>query len=120
MSGYVPAILNDERVNLILQFDNERPYGYIAGAMKVYNDGESDTQSKMMIAIGKGDRIQFICDYYDYDGNYRNTYKLGDPIILGSTVEIVNTPIASDMSKCKVTYRFTDLYQQNYWTPTVQ
>ena len=120
MSGYVPAILNDERVNLILQFDNERPYGYIAGAMKVYNDGESDTQSKMMIAIGKGDRIQFICDYYDYDGNYRNTYKLGDPIILGSTVEIVNTPIASDMSKCKATYRFTDLYQQNYWTPTVQ
>ena len=117
MSGYVPAILNGERVNLILNFDNERPYGYIAGAMKVYTDGESDTQAKMMIAIGKGDTVQFICDYYDYDGNYRDSYKLGSPITLGSTVEIVNTPISSDLSKCKVTYRFTDLYQQNYWTP---
>ncbi len=117
MSGYVPAILNGERVNLILNFDNERPYGYIAGALKVYTDGESDTQAKMMIAIGKGDTVQFICDYYDYDGNYRDSYKLGSPITLGSTVEIVNTPISSDLSKCKVTYRFTDLYQQNYWTP---
>ncbi len=34
MSGYVPAILNGERVNLILNFDNERPYGYIAGALR--------------------------------------------------------------------------------------
>ena len=117
MSGYVPAILNGERVNLILNFDIERPYGYIAGAQKVYTDGESDTQAKMMIAIGEGDRIQFVCDYYDYDGNYRDSYKLGDPITLGSTVEIVNTPISSDLSKCRVTYRFTDLYQQNYWTP---
>lgn len=118
--GYVPAILNGERVNLILNFDSERPYGYIAGAMKAYTDGESDTQAKMMIAIGKGDKIQFLCDYYDYDGNYRDSYRLGDPITLGSTVEIANTPIASDLSRCRVTYRLTDIYQQHYWTPTIQ
>ena len=120
ISGYVPAKLNDERVNLILNFDSERPDGYIAGAMKVYTDGESDTQGKMMIAIGEGDQIQFLCEYYDYDGNYRDTYKLGNPITLGSEIEIANTPIDSDRSRCKVTYRFTDLYQQQYWTPTVQ
>ena len=62
--GYVPAILNGERVNLIVNFDSERPYGYIAGAQKVYADGESDTQAKMLIAIGKGDRIQFLCDTF--------------------------------------------------------
>ena len=116
--GYVPAILNGERVNLILNFDSERPYGYIAGAMKVYADDESDTQAKMLIAIGKGDRLQFLCDYYDYDGNYRDSYKLGDPITLGSTYEIANTTISSDLSQCRVTYRFTDVYQQDYWTPT--
>ena len=118
--GYSPAILNGERVNLIVNFDSERPYGYIAGAQKVYSDGESDTQAKMMIAIGKGDRIQFLCDYYDYDGNYHDSYKLGDPITLGNTYEIANTPISSDMNRCRVTYRFTDLYQQEYWTPAVQ
>lgn len=120
ISGYVPAFLNGERVNLILNFDSERPYGYIAGALKVYTDNESDTQAKMLIAIGKGDRIQFVCDYYDYDGNYRDTYKLGDLMTLGDEVEIVNSPISSDLSKCRVTYRFTDLYQQHYWTPAVQ
>ena len=117
MSGYVPAILNDERVNLILNFDSERPYGYIAGAQKVYTDGESDTQAKTLIAIGEGDRVQFICDYYDYDGNYRDSYKLGNEMTLGSTVEIANTTSEEDMSKYRVTYRFTDIYQQEYWSP---
>ena len=32
ITGRVPALLNGERVNLILVFDNENPYGYIAGA----------------------------------------------------------------------------------------
>ena len=118
--GYVPAILNGERVNLILNFDNERPDGYIAGAQKVYTDGESDAQAKMLISIGRGDQLQFLCDYYDYEGNYRDSYKLGNPITLGSSVEIANTPISSDMNRCRVTYRFTDLYQQNYWTQAVQ
>ena len=115
--GYVPAILNGERVDLLLNFDSERPDGYIAGAQKKYTDGESFTQAKGLIAIGKGDTLQFLCDYYDYDENYRDSYYLGDPITLGDEVEIVNTPIASDMSRCKVTYRLTDIYQKNYWTP---
>ena len=117
ISGYVPALLNGVQVKLILNFDSERPDGYIAGAINTYTDGESDTQAKELIAIGKGDTLQFLCDYFDYDENYRDTYKLGDPITLGSTVEIANTPI--DMSKCRVTFRFTDIYQKNYWTPAV-
>ena len=105
-------------MDLILNFDSEHDGdGYIAGAMYKYTDGVSDTQSKELIAIGQGDKLQFVCDYFDYDGNYRDTYKLGDPIILGNTVEIANTPI--DMSKCQVTFRFTDIYQQNYWTPAI-
>ena len=40
ISGYVPALLNDERVELVLVFDNDNPYGYIAGARTVYLDGE--------------------------------------------------------------------------------
>ena len=117
ISGYVPAILNNERVNLILNFDSERPYGYIAGAIRYYDDTESDTQAKMMIDIGKGDTIQFICDYYDYDENYRDSYLLGQPITLGSNYEIENTPIGK---RCRITYRFTDYYQKNYWTPALQ
>ena len=119
ITGYVPALLNGEQVNLILNFDSEHDGdGYIAGALKKYTDDESDTQAKELIAIGKGDTLQFLCDYFDYEGVYRDTYKLGSPITLGDTVEIANTPI--DRSKCQVTFRLTDIYQQNYWTPAVR
>ena len=119
ISGYVPALLNGEQVDLILNFDSEHEGdGYIAGALKKYKDDESDTQAKELIAIGKGDVLQFLCDYFDYEGVYRDTYKLGDPITLGETVEIANTPI--DRSRCQVTFRLTDIYQQNYWTPAIR
>ena len=113
--GYVPAFVNDIRANLIIVFDAENPYGYIAGAEPVYTNGETDTQAKNMTGIGKGDRIQFICDYYDYQGNYLESYKLGSPITLGDETEIGNTYV--DAEKCRLTYCLTDIYQQQYWTP---
>ena len=67
------------------------------------------------IQIGKGDQLQFLCDYYDYEGNYRDSYRLGDPVVLGEETEIANTPIGSH--PVRVTYCFTDYYQQRYWTP---
>ena len=127
ITGYVPAYLTKKGENkntrvlidLIVNFDSEHNGdGYIAGALYRYGDGVSDTQSKELIAIGKGDTLQFVCDYFDYEGVYRDTYELGEPITLGDTVEIANTPI--DRSKCQVTFRLTDIYQQNYWTPAVR
>ena len=114
--GYVPAIVNGVRANLILVFDNENPDGYIAGAEPVYTNGETDTQAKNLIGIGKGDRIQFVCDYYDYQGNYKDSYKLGDPIILGDET-LIGYVYVKDADKCRLTYCLTDYYQQKYWTP---
>ena len=120
ISGYVPAILNGERVKLMLNFDSERPFGYIAGARKVYQEEETEQQSKELIAIGKGDKVQFICDYYNYDGKYTDSYLLGHEITLGDTVKIANKKIEGDESKCKATYCFTDIYQTRYWTPVIE
>ena len=120
ITGYVPALLNGERVKLILQFDSERPYGYIAGAQTAYKDEGSDTQAKTMIAVGAGDTLQFICDYFDYDENYRDTYRLGDPITLMKEAEISNVPLVNDLNKCRITYSLTDIYNQNHWTPALQ
>ena len=113
--GYVPAYVNGTRADLILVFDQDNPYGYIAGAMVVYMNGETDTEAKNLVGIGKGDQIQFVCDYLDYKGNYQDTYKLGDPITLGDEVEIANTYV--DAKKCRLTYCLTDIYQGHYWTP---
>ena len=120
ISAYVPAILNGERVKLMLNFDSERPFGYIAGAQKVYPETETEQQSKELIAIGKGDRVQFICDYYNYDGKYTDSYLLGHEITLGDTVMIANKKIEGEESKCKATYCFTDIYQNKYWTPVME
>ena len=113
--GYVPAYVNGIRANLIIVFDQDNPYGYIAGAQQVYVNGETDAQPKNMVGIGKGDEIQFVCDYYDYQGVYQNSYRLGSPITLGDEVEIGNTYV--DAEKCRLTYCLTDIYQQQYWTP---
>ena len=116
MYGYAPALLNDVRVNLIIEFINGED-GYIAGAQYVYTDSESGTQAKMMIDIGKGDKIQFVCDYYDYDGNYRNSYPLGEAFTLGSSYVIGDAYFSKNF---RVTYCFTDLYQKQYWTNAIQ
>ena len=117
ITGYVPAVLNGEQVDLIVNFDNERPDGYIAGARKVYEGAEDETQAKELIAIGKGDKVQFLFDFYDYKGNYTKNVRYGDEMTLGDTVEIANTPLTDDLSRCRMTYCFTDIYQQQYWTP---
>ena len=114
--GYVPAIVNDIRANLILVFDKENPDGYIAGAEPVYENGETEAKAKNLIGIGKGDTIQIVCDYVDYNGKYQDSYKLGDPFVLGDTTTIGYVYVKNP-EKCKLTYCITDYYQQKYWTP---
>ena len=65
----------------------------------------------------KGDKIQFVCDYYDYDGNYHDSYKLGNAFTLGETYLIGDAHFKKNY---RVTYCFTDIYQKRYWTPALQ
>ncbi len=116
ITGHVPALLNDERVNLILVFDNENPNGYIAGASYVY-DGETETVGKSTEALEEGDTLDFLCDYYSYDGDYEDSYLLGEQITYAEDMEISNVEIGDSISAM---YRITDIYGQNYWTETMR
>ncbi len=113
-TGYVPAMLNGERVELILVFENEDA-GYIAGAKSVYKNNETETVAKNLTEVKAGDKIDFICDYYSYDGEYMDSYMLGEQITLPENPEIGYMDYGDN--KDKITYRLTDIYQQNYWTP---
>lgn len=115
--GYVPAFLNGERVELQLVFSDECPHGYISGAKPVYKNGETDTVAKTVLGLKKGDELEFICDYYRYDGTYDDSYLFGNKIILGDKITIGNADIGN--VKAKVTYRFTDIYQQQYWSDSL-
>ena len=119
ITGYVPALLNGERVNLMLVFDSENEEGYVAGYTMAYKGGETATVAKTSDEIEDGDVIQCICDYYAYDGTYLDSYILGDPIVVDGDILIRNDPVLAegDTDTLSVTYRLTDIYNQNYWMP---
>ena len=114
ITGRVPVLLNGVRADLILVFDNDEPYGYIAGARYDYRNGETDTVAKNLGQLNEGDVIDFLCDYYSYEGEYQDSYMLGEQYIYSGQPEISNVYI--DESAALATYRFMDIYQQEYWT----
>ena len=120
ITGYVPAMLNGERVKLILIFDNENPYGYVAGADPDYDETQTDTISRGLIDLQDGDELRFLCDYYTYDGTFDDSYYLGDPMTVDtSKLEISNTEIG-DGTTWLALYKFTDIYNQSYWTDPLE
>lgn len=114
ITGRVPALLNGERVDLLLVFDNENPQGYIAGARTVYTEDETETVAKGMGALEVGDTLDFLCDYYSYNGDYMDSYYLGEQMTVTDNMVISNVDVGE--GDVKVTFRFTDIYNQQYWT----
>lgn len=116
ITGYVPAFLNGERVNLIIQFTND-DNGIIAGASTDYVGGETEAVAKNLTEIKAGDTLDFICDYYNYDKEYQDSYLIGEQVIVTDNMTISNTPVGD--GKCLLLYRFSDIYNQNYWSEPI-
>ena len=112
LTGYVPALLNGEQVRLILIFPDGGD-AYVAGAQPAYAEGETDTVSRGLIELQDGDTLDFLCDYYGYDGSYLDSYLLGETLTVRGALRVGDTPLDGSL---RVLYRFTDIYQQHYWT----
>ena len=115
--GRVPALLNGEEVELILQFDQDHPDGQVLGAGIVYEDTETETLAKGLTEIKDGDKLEFLCDYYSYDGVYQDNYFLGEPLIVKGDLTIRNTKVGE--GDVKAMYQFTDIYNQHYWSEPI-
>ena len=118
ITGRVPVMINGERADLILVFDSDNPKGYIAGARYDYRNGETETVAKALTELQPGDQLDFLCDYYGYDGSYQDSYYLGDPMTV--TDEMVISDVDISRYTLEATYRFTDIYNQTYWTPVIR
>ena len=116
ISGRIPVLLNGERANLLVIFDNEHPYGWIAGARADYRAGETETVAKSVTRLREGDSVRFVCDYYTYDGKYEDSYTLGDEWRYTEDYEIGNVYLQNDYTAA---YLFTDLYEREFWTPAI-
>ncbi len=117
--GCIPAMLNGRKVNLMVSFTDEYPDGEILGAAICYDEEtKTDTIARGLLEINDGDTIDFLCDYYDYDRNYQDSYCLGDPLTVSGALEIRN--IQMDNTDYIAMYRITDIYHNHYWTPSVE
>lgn len=117
--GRIPAMLNGTRVNIILEFTNETPYGVVLGAQYDYEATATDTVMKGLAEIVSGDKIDFLCDYYNYDGSFNDAYYLGEQMTATGSWEIGNAPLGDGVN-WDMAYRITDLYGGQYWTPAVK
>ncbi len=117
ITGRVPVFLNGVRSELILVFDNDHPSGFVAGACTVYRDGETGTVAKSQTELQPGDKLEFLCDYYNYSGDYLDSYLLGEPVTVGEEgLTVSDVPLDGST---RATYRFTDLYGKSYWSAVV-
>lgn len=112
ISGRIPVFYNGERSELIVEFSDEVPSGSIVGVRRVYTEGETNTVAKTMDTIQNGDVIDFICDYYSYEGQYLDSYLLGEQLIVDAPLQISDVYIDEDSAQ--LTYLFTDIYNQKY------
>lgn len=115
IKGYIPAFVNGERSNLLVIFNSENPDGYIYGVQRVYDQGETETEAKMY-DLKDGDKIDFVCDFYSYEGEFENNYYIGDQMTVYGTPKLSNVTVGA---RANAAYRLTDIYNQSYWTPVI-
>ena len=115
--GYVPVLLNGERANLIIVFDSDHPKGYLAGANFDYAGTDVDIVAKNITEIKTGDKIDFLANYYSYDGTFENDYKIGYQYTVSKQPEVYYVNVKDDN---EITYKFTDIYNNSYWTPVLK
>ena len=122
ITGRVPCLINGELSDLVLVFNNDNENGYVAGIAADYSkEDDIDVVGKTMTELEAGDTIQFICNFYDYDGNFVDTYPMGKPIEISNSAEELRI---SDMiignGSTVVTYVFTDMYEAEHWTEALK
>ncbi len=114
MTGYIPALLNDARVDLIVVFDSSKEEGEVVGYRTVYDDPAAP-EAKIMTNFNMGDKIQLICDYYTYDIEFESSHLFGEPIVYNGDFTVVDMEIAE--GRMLYSYYLTDIYGNEMWTP---
>ena len=114
ITGRIPVLYNGERAELVVEFTDADPYGSVVGVRRIYKDGETQTLAKTMDTVITGDVIDFVCDYYSYSGEYLDSYMLGERLVVDGELEISDVYVDADAAR--LTYLFTDIYNQQYWT----
>ena len=105
-------------MNLIIVFDNDHPSGYVAGARNDYRDEEIEAIAKNLTEISEGDTLDFLCDFYSYEGEYQDSYMLGDRMTVRGDLKVSDVELPE--GRVRLSYRLDDIYNQSYWTESIE
>ena len=70
-----------------------------------------------MTELQSGDKLDFICDYYSYSGEYLDSYYLGEPLTVTGDLKLSNVDVGD--GAVLITYCFTDIYNREYWSEAI-
>jgi len=110
-TGYVPAYINDEEAKIILVWDEGG--ASVAGYERVYDNNQA---SRGLLPLQDGDVIEFLGDFYTYDGAYDDRYII-DSIVYEGDLTVSYEDIGE--SDCYIYYSLHDIYENVYWTESL-
>ena len=113
-TGYVPIEFQGHRAHLILSWDSEHAGGYVRG---VRFPSEHRAASRRLVRLRDGDTFRPLCDYYDYDGQFVDTFYFGGRIRVNGEISVQYEEVGYD--ETAFCYRLTDIYGNYYWTEFV-
>lgn len=118
ISGYIPAKLNGQKVRILVCFSDEKPEGEVLGADPEYDKTESETVARGLTEIREGDEIELLCDYYTYEGRFVDSFTLGEPFEVEDGLTLADKKL--DVDGVYALYRFTDIYNQAYFSDCIR
>lgn len=117
--GYVPAVLNgNEQIEIMIYWDEKHPDGYLAGYRPYSEEENISVPQKGFKQLKNGDTLEFLCDYYTYDGEYDGVYSYGDKIVVNGDITVGYEYVGEyDTNIC---YELTDIYNNSITTEMIE
>ena len=119
--GYTTAELNGrDLIEIVIQWDSAEPDGYVCG-WRYADKGLGQQAAKGLFDFKKNDQIEFVCNYYNYDGSFEGQYYWSEPVVIGNGGVNDLSVSYKDIGKVNtlISYLLVDIYQNSYQTPEV-
>ncbi len=109
----VPVLLNGERSDLILRYDEKNPGGVVAGARRHLND---QTPDKGITPIRKNDRIVYLCPEFQSDDEFPVRYQPVDSIVAQKKKDLKVNLLSVPSGTYRYGYCLVDFYGRKHYT----
>ena len=116
MTYRIPCLYNGQRADLIAVYDNAHENGIITCVSFDYDEKVTETAAKQIDEIEDGAKIDFLCDYYSYDGEFLDSYMFGDQLVVNGELKLSDVKVSGTTS---AVYMFTDIYGQTFWSSVI-